>query len=109
MNALIAAQTLPVITGLILGLHPANERLRYFVTTSLIGWVQAENQAWITTISGDSPWSGEADPIWSTNCLFAYFILLILLLDFEWKSIISSETQCLATGLHKNSLTFLWT
>ena len=29
------------ITGLILGLHPANERWRYFVTTSLIGWVQA--------------------------------------------------------------------
>ena len=28
------------ITGLILGLRPANERRRYFVTTSLIGWVQ---------------------------------------------------------------------
>ena len=28
------------ITGLILGLRPANERWRYFVTTSLIGWVQ---------------------------------------------------------------------
>ena len=28
-------------TGLNLGLHPANERCRYFVTTSLIGWVQA--------------------------------------------------------------------
>ena len=27
--------------GLILGLHPANERRRHFVTTSLIGWVQA--------------------------------------------------------------------
>ena len=27
--------------GLILGLGPANERRRYFVTTSLIGWVQA--------------------------------------------------------------------
>ena len=27
--------------GLILGLLPANERRRYFVTTSLIGWVQA--------------------------------------------------------------------
>ena len=26
---------------LILGLHPANERRRYFVTTSLIGWAQA--------------------------------------------------------------------
>ena len=26
--------------GLILGLCPTNERLRYFVTTSLIGWAQ---------------------------------------------------------------------
>ena len=26
--------------GLILGLRPANGRRRYFVTTSLIGWVQ---------------------------------------------------------------------
>ena len=28
-------------TELILGLVPANERRRYFVTTSLIGWAQA--------------------------------------------------------------------
>ena len=28
-------------TGLILGVRPANERRRYFVTTSLIGWVQS--------------------------------------------------------------------
>ena len=27
-------------TGLILGLHPANERRRYKVTASLIGWAQ---------------------------------------------------------------------
>ena len=30
-------------SGLILGLHPANERRGYFVTTSLIGWVEAYN------------------------------------------------------------------
>ena len=29
-----------IIPGVILGLHPANERRRYFVTASLIGWVQ---------------------------------------------------------------------
>ena len=29
------------IPGLILDLRPANERRRYFVTTSLIGWAQA--------------------------------------------------------------------
>ena len=32
------------MAGLILGLRPANKRLRYFVTMSLIGWVQALNQ-----------------------------------------------------------------
>ena len=32
------------ILRLILGLRPANERQRYFVTTSLIGWPQAFNQ-----------------------------------------------------------------
>ena len=31
-------------TGLILGLSPTNERRRYFVTTSLIGWVQTQDQ-----------------------------------------------------------------
>ena len=30
-----------VLTGLILGLRPANERRSYFVMTSLIGWAQA--------------------------------------------------------------------
>ena len=33
-------------SGLILGLRPANERRRYFVTTSLIGWAQTQNQPW---------------------------------------------------------------
>ena len=32
---------LVVITGLILGLRPANGRRRYFVTASLTDWVQA--------------------------------------------------------------------
>ena len=27
--------------GLIIGVRPANEKRRYFVTTSLIGWAQA--------------------------------------------------------------------
>ena len=30
----------PTTTGMILGLCPANNRRRYFVTTSLIGWAQ---------------------------------------------------------------------
>ena len=33
------------IAGLILGLRPANERRRYKVTPSLIGWAQSYNQA----------------------------------------------------------------
>ena len=32
-------------TGSIVGLRLANERRRYFVTTSLIGWLQAYNQS----------------------------------------------------------------
>ena len=38
---LVVWVTSHVGTGLILGLRPANERRRYFVTTSLIGWAQA--------------------------------------------------------------------
>ena len=30
-----------VTDGISLGFRPANERRRYFVTTSLIGWAQA--------------------------------------------------------------------
>ena len=37
----ISTPILNYLTGLILGLRPANERRRYFVTTSLIGWPQA--------------------------------------------------------------------
>ena len=32
------------ISELISGFHPVNERWRYFVTMSLIGWVRAQNQ-----------------------------------------------------------------
>ena len=35
-----------MITRMILGLHPANERRRYKVTLSLIGWAQTYNQAY---------------------------------------------------------------
>ena len=34
-------------SGLILGLHPSNERCRYKVTLSLIGWAQTYNQVLI--------------------------------------------------------------
>ena len=33
-------------SGLILGVRPANERHRYKVTASLIGWAQTQNQPW---------------------------------------------------------------
>ena len=32
--------------GLILGLRPANERRRYTITPSLIGWAQTQNKPW---------------------------------------------------------------
>ena len=34
------AMVLTMLTGLILGLRQVNERRRYFVTPSLIGWAQ---------------------------------------------------------------------
>ena len=39
-NYMVECETNIYNTGLILGLRPANERRRYFVTTSLIGWAQ---------------------------------------------------------------------
>ena len=47
--------------GLLLGLRPANERRRYFVTSSLIGWVQAWNQPWNVHISWDIQWKDHID------------------------------------------------
>ena len=38
-------------TGLILRLRPANERRRYFVTTSLIGWAHTKNQRCYSLVS----------------------------------------------------------
>ena len=38
----------PIFTCLILGLRPANERRRYKVTPSLIGWAQTKNQPCFT-------------------------------------------------------------
>ena len=40
-----------VAAGVFLGLHPANERRRYKVTPSLIGWAQTRNQPFAV------PWS----------------------------------------------------
>ena len=45
------------ISRMILGLHPANERRRYFVTTSLIGWAQTQ------------------PCIWNFNCMYSADIL----------------------------------
>ena len=42
VSSLHSVSCLSVVSpGMILGLHPANERLCYFVTKSLIGWLQA--------------------------------------------------------------------
>ena len=34
-------------TGIILCMCPANERWRYDVTSSLIGWAHAQNNSWV--------------------------------------------------------------
>ena len=48
-------------TGLILGLCPANERRRYFVTTYLIGWAQALANPITSAVSRHPPdtWTQE--------------------------------------------------
>ena len=54
-------------TGLILGLRPANERRRYFVTASLIGWAQTYTPA---CDKGDNKYNlfpSRFDMIWIVN------------------------------------------
>ena len=43
LNTFLVSASFPN-SGMILGLRPANEIRRYFVATSLIGWVQTWNQ-----------------------------------------------------------------
>ena len=51
-----------MIPWLILGLRPANERRRYFVTTSLTGWVQAYNEpCYMNTAIGTWTWTEYPD------------------------------------------------
>ena len=56
-----------LISGLILDLRPANERRCYFVTTSLFGWAQAQNQpcymAWMQSPQY-APWRKQAPYIY---------------------------------------------
>ena len=42
----IAPSWASILQGLILGLHPANERRHYKVTPSLTGWARTSNQPW---------------------------------------------------------------
>ena len=48
---MIVAMYESYVPGMILSLRPANERRRYKVTPSLIGWAQILNQAWFTLVS----------------------------------------------------------
>ena len=56
------------VAELILGLSPANERRRYFVTTSLIIWVQTYNQPSIVTFENNF-WNMFSCLILSATCL----------------------------------------
>ena len=42
-------------SGLILGLGSANERRRYEVTQSLIGWAQTKSQPWNLKVAASPP------------------------------------------------------
>ena len=67
--------------GLMLGLRPANERRRYKVTPSLIGWAQTYNQPWdrcqIPTLEGEPvgitiqlPWQSTHRITYALGCSF---------------------------------------
>ena len=45
---LIGTKTLTEPAGMILWTRPANERWRYIVTSSLIGWAHSQNDPWIS-------------------------------------------------------------
>ena len=67
-------QRLEMYARLILGLHQANERWCYFVTTSLIGWAQVWNQP----CSGqESTWRYRFYDIWRI-CHTWFSVVLIL-------------------------------
>ena len=86
---------------MILGLRPANDRRRYFVTTSLIGWAQAYNQPWYNI--GLHVW---AEAVWLFHskyhviqrvklCVRMCIIVLVIgdFLEWERSSIIFDPTS----------------
>ena len=84
-----------MVAGLILGLRPANERQRYFVTMSLIGLAQAYNQpCGSNVVSGSrvktSSQCYSLDHDWPGSSRLA------CLLDCNWPS--SSRLACLQQG-----------
>ena len=60
-------------TGLILGLHPANERRRYKVTPSLIRRAQTQNEPWMS-IAWLSIFERKAHPWTRLNHTFFYML-----------------------------------
>ena len=79
--------TITMVTELILGLRPGNERRRYKVTPSLIGWVQTENQpchqmesfsVLLALCAGNSPVTGEFPAQWPVTRSFSIFFDLCL-------------------------------
>ena len=87
---------------LILGLCPANERRRYFVTTSLIGWTQAYNRPCVfaATIYPSLERiqrvnrSAESQSGWSDSNNHIYY----------WHSIVPNDGASIATSLNSGCL-----
>ena len=67
-------------TGLILALHPANERCCYFVTTSLIGRVQTYNRPWgiLWSTHLGIQICGAYDQRWKQPCNFFQLIHFVI-------------------------------
>ena len=82
-------------TGLIPSLRSANERRRYFVTTSLIDWVQAQNQPCVemnqVNICSVSAQIGKS---LSLHNLFSYISWFIYIHAWQSTDTLADKTEC---------------
>ena len=100
------------MSKLILGLRPANERLRYFVTTSLIGWAQTQNHpcmltlimsTWSRVYSSHVPTSTtDAISIWRNDMKCKYISMFAIIMSTRSRVDSSHVTQAYT---HKKQVT----
>ena len=106
------------LTGLILGLHPANERHRYKVTLSLIGWAQPKINPGLCLLSWTKIFVVPFDIVcsmlllFSSSCLVAFSCLSVsIFIYFHYLSLSGYEFSlyvCRECFLLSGKLTILF-